>query len=112
MASHVSQGMQRKMHVGHMTSLMSTCMLMEKSIKGEGNQFVEDERNKKERKGKKKERRKKEREREERDRERGGKGNRGFDGRNSSDQEVKFVYSTWAKLQEVRILPTLVYFPP
>ena len=54
MASHVSQGMQRKMHVGHMTSLMSTCMLMEKSIKGEGNQFVEDERNKKERKGKKK----------------------------------------------------------
>ena len=65
---------------------MSTCMPMEKSIKGEGNQFVEKERNKKEMKEKKR------REREERERERGGKGNRRSDGRNSSDQEVKSVY--------------------
>ena len=32
--------------------------------------------------------------------------------RNSSDQEVKSVYSTRATLKEVGILPTLVYFPP
>ena len=69
MASHVSQSMQRKMHVRHMVSHVSTCMSMEKSIKGEGNQFVEEERNKKERKEKKK----REREREERKRESGGK---------------------------------------
>ena len=54
MASHVSQSMQRKMHVRHMVSHVFTCMSMEKSIKGEGNQFVEEERNKKERKEKKK----------------------------------------------------------
>ena len=54
MASHVSQGMQRQMHVRHMASHVFTCMLMEKSIKGEGNQFVEEERNKKEIKEKKK----------------------------------------------------------
>ena len=77
---------------------------MEKSIKREGNQFVEEESNKKERK-EKKERRKKERERE-------GKGNWRFDGRNLSDQEVKSVYSMRATLQEVGILSTLVYFPP
>ena len=47
-----------------MASHVSTCMPMEKSIKWEGNQFVEEERNKKERKGKKSE---------ERERERGGK---------------------------------------
>ena len=52
-----------------MASHVSTCVSMEKSIKGEGNQFVEEESNKKEIKEKKK-RRKKEREREERE---GGK---------------------------------------
>ena len=83
---------------------------MEKSIKGEGNQFVEEESNKKRRKEKKK-RRKREREREERERERGGKGNRHSDGRNSSDQEVMSVYSMRATLQEVWILPIFIYFP-
>ena len=34
------------------------------------------------------------------------------DGRNSSDQETKFVYSMKAALQEVGILPTLVSFYP
>ena len=34
------------------------------------------------------------------------------DDRNSSDQEVKSVYSTRAMLQEVGILPPLVYFHP
>ena len=81
-------------------------MPMEKSIKGEGNQFVEEESNKKRRKEKKK-RRKREREREER----GGKGNRHSDGRNSSDQEVMSVYSMRATLQEVWILPIFIYFP-
>ena len=52
MESHASQGMQRQMHVGHMASHVSICMPMEKSIKGEGNQFV-DERNQNERKEKK-----------------------------------------------------------
>ena len=78
-------------------------------MKGERNQFVEEESNKKERK---KNREEKKREREERERERGGKGNRLSDGRNSSDQEVKFVYLMRDTLQEVRILPTLLYFPP
>ena len=104
MASHVSQGMQRKMHVGHMASHVSTCMPMEKSIKGEGNQFVKKERNKKERKEKKREEKKK--------RERGVKGNRRSEGWNLSDQEVKSIYSTRATLKEVGILHTLVYFPP
>ena len=84
-------------------------MSMEKSIKGEGNQFVEEDSNKKERKEKK---RRKKIEREERERQRGAKGNRRSDGRNSSDHEIKSVYSTWATLQQVGILPTLVYFPP
>ena len=60
----------------------------------------------------KKEKKRKEREREW-ERERGRKGNRSrwcFDGWNSLDQEVKFVYSTRATLQEVGILPILVYF--
>ena len=61
---------------------MSTCMSMEKSIKGEGNQFVDEDSNKKERKEKKRE---EWREKEERERERGGKRNRRFDGQNSSD---------------------------
>ena len=34
------------------------------------------------------------------------------DGWNSSDQEVKFVYSTRAMLQEVLTLPTLANFHP
>ena len=41
-----------------------------------------------------------------------GKGNRYSDGQKSSDQEVKSIYSMSATLQEVGILPTLVYFPP
>ena len=41
---------------------------------------------------------KKERKREEREGERGGKGNRRSNGRNSSDQEVKSVYSMRATL--------------
>ena len=56
--------------------------------------------------------RKKEREGEEREKERGRKGSQCFIGRNSSDQEVKSVYSTRVTLQEVGILPTLVYFHP
>ena len=46
---------------------MATCMSMEMSIKGEGNQFVEKEGNKKERKEKKKRRKKREREENERE---------------------------------------------
>ena len=34
------------------------------------------------------------------------------DGRNSLDQEVKFVYSMRAMLQEVGIPPPLLYFHP
>ena len=81
---------------------------MEKSIKGEGNHFVEEESNKKEMKEKKKEKKKRERKR----RKGRGKGNRHSNGRNSLDQEVKSVYSTRDTLQEVGILPNLVYFPP
>ena len=80
-----------------------------------GDQFVKDGRSRKERKRKKKRERKerrKEREEEKKGGKRGRKGNLHFDGRNSSDQEVKSVYSTRATLQDVGILPTLVYFPP
>ena len=49
---------------------------------------------------------------EERERERGRKGSRCSDARNSSDQEVKFVYSSRATLQEVNIISILVYFHP
>ena len=65
-------------------------------------------------KGKKGKKEKKElkREREERERERGRKRSRRSDDRNSSDQEVKVVYSTRATFQEVVILPTLVSFHP
>ena len=59
-----------------------------------------------------KRRKKKKREGEERERERERKENRHSDGRNLSDQEVKSVYSTKAMLQEVGILPALVYFSP
>ena len=34
------------------------------------------------------------------------------DGQSSSGRELKSVYSTRTTLQEVRILPTLVYFHP
>ena len=40
------------------------------------------------------------------------KGKRCYDGQNSLDQEVKFVYLTSAALQEVGILPTLISFYP
>ena len=88
-----------------MASQVSPCM--------GGDQFEEEGRSRKERRRKKKrerKERKKEREREERERERERKGSRRSDGRNSSDQEVKSVYSTRATLQVVGILPTLVYF--
>ena len=39
-------------------------------------------------------------------------GSRRSDGWNWLDQEVKSIYSTRAMLQEVGILPTLVYFYP
>ena len=73
------------MHACH----VSTCMPMEKSIKREGNQFVQEESNKRERKEKNMKEKKKER---------GEKGNRHSDGQNSSDQEVKSVYSMRATL--------------
>ena len=52
MASHVSQCMQRQMHVGHMASHVSTCMEHGMFIKWDGDQFLEGERNKKKRKEK------------------------------------------------------------
>ena len=63
--------MQRKMHVGHMASHVFTCMEHGMSIKWDGNQFVEGERNKKERKEKKREERK-EREKEKKGKEKEG----------------------------------------
>ena len=59
---------------------------------------------------KEREEKKREREGEEREKERKRKGKWCSDVRNSSDQEVKFVYSMRAVLQEVEILPTLVSF--
>ena len=47
------------MHVGHMASRVTTCMPMEKSIKREGNQFVQEESNKRERNEKKTKKKKK-----------------------------------------------------
>ena len=80
-----------------------------------GDQFVEEGRSRKERRRKQKRERKeikKEIEKEKKGRERRRKGNLYFDGQNSSDQEVESVYSMRATLQEVGILPTLVYFTP
>ena len=54
-----------------MASHVSTCISMEKSIKGEGNQFVDKESNKKERKEKKKKKKKRERKRRKGERKRG-----------------------------------------
>ena len=97
---------------------------MEKAINMVWELFVEVRSIKKEKEGKKKERERKERKRgkekrerrrrngEEREIERRIKGKQCFDYRNSSDQEVKFVYSTRVALQEVGILPTLVSFYP
>ena len=99
-----------------MASHVSTCMEHGMSIKWDGDQFVEGERNKKERKekgnGKEEKKEKRQRRRRKGERERGKKGSRHFDGRNSSDQEVKSVYSMRTTLQEVGILSTLIYFPP
>ena len=78
---------------------------------GGHNQFVEEKHKGKGMKKKGRERKEIKR-REEKKRERGRKGSQRFDGRNSSNQEVKSVYSTRVTLQEVEILPTLVYFPP
>ena len=79
-----------------------------------GDQFVEEGRSRKERRRKKKKERKerkKERDKEKKGREIERKRNSRSDRRNSSDQ-VKSIYSTRATLQEVGILPTLVYFSP
>ena len=113
MASHVP----KFMHVGHMASHVSTCMQVGMGRKGE---VILVHRGREEHKGKEKEKGKgekgkkeREREGEESERERWRKGSwRRSDFRNSSDQEVKSVYSTRATLQEVWIIPTLVYFPP
>ena len=80
--------------------------------KMEWSQFVEGERNKKERKEKGKGREGKEEKKQKRERERERKESWCSDDRNSSDQEIKFVYSTRTMLQEIGILPTLVYFSP
>ena len=95
---------QRPMHVGHMAH-------GERYIWGVGvvrtsREQQEGKGRKKKREGKKgkKERKRKERKEEERERERRRKGKRCFDGRNSLDQKVKFVYSTRAALQEVDFL--------
>ena len=94
---------------------------MENAINMVWELFVEGGSRKKEKEGKKKgrgkerkerEEKKKGREGEERERERKRKGKRCSNGQNSSDQEVKSVYSTRAALQEVGILPTLVSFYP
>ena len=91
---------------------------MEKSIKWEGNQFIEEESNKREKKEKKRKEKKRAKEKKWKEKE-GDKeigvptvGNRRSDGRNLADQEVKSVYSMMSTLLEVDILPTLVYFPP
>ena len=102
---------QRPMHVGHMAHLKAINMVL----------FVEGGSSKKEKEGKKKgegKKGKKERKRNERERRRRKgerkkeKKKRCSDGWNSSNQEVKPVYSTSAMLQEVGILPTLVSFYP
>ena len=85
---------------------------MEKDIYGVWELFVQAGSNKKEKEGKKqregkkgkKERKRKERKEEENERERRRKGQRYFNGRNSLDQKVKFVYSTRVVLQEVDFL--------
>ena len=69
MASHVSQCMQRKMHVGHMASHVSTIMEHGISIKWYGDQFVEGERKKKEMQEKKERERKERKKRKKRDKE-------------------------------------------
>ena len=115
---------QRPMHVGHMACHVSTCMAhREGHIWGLG--VVHRSREQQEGKGRKKKRgkerkereekkreREREREGEEREKERRRKGKECSEGWNSSDQEVKSVYSTRAVLQEVGILPTLVSFYP
>ena len=91
---------------------------MEKAINMVWELFVEGGSSKKEKEGKKKrgkkrkerEENKREREGEERERERRRKGKRCSDDRNSSNQEVKSVYSMRSALREVGILPTFVYF--
>ena len=104
MVIHVSQGMQRQMHV-------STCMSMEKSIKGEGRKSVR--RGGEQQKGKEGKKIKKKRDKKRRKGER-KKGKRKFTFQRSKlvGPRSKVVYSTRATLQEVGILPTLVYFPP
>ena len=117
---------QRLMHVGHMAShecntwhaMCQHAWHMENAINMVWDLFVEGGSNKKERKEKKRrgkerkerEEKKRAREGEEREKERRRKGKQCSDGRNSSDQEIKSVYSTRAMLQEVGILPTLVSF--
>ena len=103
-----------------MASHVSTCMVHGIAIK-RSSQAVRRGREQQEGKGRKKKRGKERKEREEKKREKEGeereierrrKGKRSSDGRNLSEQEVKFVYSRRAALQEVGILPTLVSFYP
>ena len=91
---------------------------MENAINMGWELFIEGGSSKKEKEGKKRrgkkrkkrEEKKREKEREGNEREKKRKGKRCSDGRNSSDQEVKSVYSTKSELQEVGILPILVSF--
>ena len=93
---------------------------MEKAIYGVWELFVEAGSSKKEKEGEKRrgkekkerEGKKKEREGEEMKKERRRKGKRCSDDWNSSDQEVKSIYSMRVALREVWILPTLVSFYP
>ena len=100
------------MHVGHMACHVSTCMAHGEGYKY-GVRVVYRSREQQEGKVRKKnERKRKERMRGKEKRERRRKGKRCSDGRNSSYQEVKFLYSMSVALQEVGILPTLVSLYP
>ena len=90
---------------------------MENAINMVWELFVEEGHNKKEKEGKKKgegkkekkEEKKREREKEKKGREKEGEKESGVSIVRTSDYELKFVYSTRVTLQEVGILPTLVY---
>ena len=118
-AMWVTHGMIKTMWVTHGMSkatwmthgmMRATCQAHRK----EGDKCEWIERNKK--KTKKQKKRKRERERKKKEKEKGESRRasspnfRRSDGRNSSDQEVKYIYSMRATLQEVGILPTWVYF--
>ena len=110
MASHVGDTWQAMCHNAWQKPTRHAWHI-EKAINMVWELFVEAGSDEKE-KEKKKERERKERKRGKEKRERRRKGKRCSDGRNSSDQEVKFVYSTRVAFQEVGILSTLVSFYP